>query len=176
MKLIRRSSTTLDIGKGRTISGYINLFEPMLTNDSHYEVFAKDAFKNADMSNTILASNHDTQAATASTSNGTLKISFKDKGLYFTANIIEGADGDRVLSQVKGGVSDQVSLGAYVDEDRIITRAYKGKRLLTFTRVLSVRDVAPTYNGAWKEATIVRNRTFGTKKRSLLMLRLLCIK
>lgn len=77
---------------------------------------------------------------------------------------------------MKGGVSDQVSLGAYVDEDRIITRAYKGKRLLTFTRVLSVRDVAPTYNGAWKEATIVRNRTFGTKKRSLLMLRLLCIK
>ena len=116
---IKRINGEVSLEKDRKVSGHIPLFRNLLTDGSHYERFAADSFKTADMSRCVLALNHNIDNACAGTMNDTLRISFDSQGISWEADIAKTSIGDDTLENVRSGLANQCSLRFWVAEDDI---------------------------------------------------------
>lgn len=153
----------------KIVKGYASTFNEPYTLYSDDEVEIREqvdaqAFNNADMSDVILQYDHEGRVF-ARMSNGTLKVTPDDKGLYIEADLAGTDIGRQLFEEIKGGYTTKMSYGYTVggstwersklDDGRIL-------ELRTITSVNKVYDVSavslPANNGT---SISVRNLSNG---------------
>lgn len=100
------------------ISGYATTFnDPYLinSNDIVYEVIDPNAFRGCDMSDVIMQFDHAGHVL-ARTTNGTLKLTVDQKGLYCEARLDGTEEGRKVFEEVKGAYLSKMSFRFTVAE------------------------------------------------------------
>ena len=156
---LKRINGEVSVEKDRKVSGYIPLFRNLLTDGNHYERFAADSFKTADMSRCVLALNHNIDNACAGTMNDTLRISFDSQGVSWEADVAKTRIGDDTIENVRSGLANQCSLRFWIDHDDVEIERGAGQNGLdsvVFNKVERLMDFAPTPQGAYDGETISR--------------------
>ena len=165
----------IEANQNRIISGFIPLWNPLEVNGQFYESFSRTAFDGVDLSRTYLALNHDVNFAVGSVKSGTLKIDFKDDGLHWSSDVIEGADGDKVLNQVRSGVASECSLKYLPDHSSVARTTHKGKPYFKIGKVKQLADLAPCVVGAYGVFSSTRSSIFFNRRRADALLNLLLL-
>ena len=103
------------------VEGYATTFnEPyVLYSYDGYEVQEQidgRAFDECDMSDVIMQYDHNGRVF-ARTSNGTLKLSADEKGLYVVADLSGTQEGRALYEEIKGGYTTKMSFGFVINED-----------------------------------------------------------
>ena len=101
----------------RTVEGYAVVFNRSTDLGWFTEEIDRDAFKGTDMSNVYLLFNHDENNVLAGTSNGSLKMTIDDNGLFQASEIIDTNTGEDVLKLVKNNLINKMSFAFTIDED-----------------------------------------------------------
>lgn len=83
------------------------------------ERVARDAFKNADMSDVIMQYDHQGRVF-ARLSNGTLQLEEDDHGLKVRANLGGTEIGRQLYEEIRGGYTNKMSFGFTVTDDDIV--------------------------------------------------------
>ena len=103
------------------------------------EEVSKDAFLNADMSDTIFQLNHE-GTVYARMSNDTMKLDVDEHGLKVTAYLGGTTNGKNLFEEIKGGYINKMSFGFIVADDEI--KADGKDYLRTIKRISKVFDVS----------------------------------
>jgi HK97 family phage prohead protease len=108
-----------------------------------WEKVDRDAFKEADTSDTVFQYNHGGHVF-ARTKNGTLKLEANETGLEVRADLGGTQGGRDMAEEIRGGYIDKMSIGFTVAEDVTVTEEDPEKILLTrtITKVKKLYDVS----------------------------------
>lgn len=108
-----------------------------------WEKVDRDAFKEADISDTVFQYNHGGHVF-ARTKNGTLKLAANETGLEVRADLGGTRGGRDMAEEIRGGYIDKMSIGFTVAEDVTVTEEDPEKILVTrtITRVKKLYDVS----------------------------------
>ena len=108
-----------------------------------WEKVDREAFKEADMSDTVFQYNHGGHVF-ASTKNGTLELTATEEGLSVRADLGGTQGGRDMAEEIRGGYIDKMSIGFTVAEDVTVTEEDPEKILVTrtITRVKKLYDVS----------------------------------
>jgi HK97 family phage prohead protease len=108
-----------------------------------WEKVDRDAFKEADTSDTVFQYNHGGHVF-ARTKNGTLKLEANETGLEVRANLGGTQGGRDMAEEIRGGYIDKMSIGFTVAEDVTVTEEDPEKILVTrtITKVKKLYDVS----------------------------------
>jgi HK97 family phage prohead protease len=108
-----------------------------------WEKVDRDAFKEADISDTVFQYNHGGHVF-ARTKNGTLKLEANETGLEVRANLGGTQGGRDMAEEIRGGYIDKMSIGFTVAEDVTVTEEDPEKILVTrtITKVKKLYDVS----------------------------------
>lgn len=108
-----------------------------------WEKVDRDAFKEADMSDTVFQYNHGGHVF-ARTKNGTLELTATEEGLSVRADLGGTHGGRDMAEEIRGGYIDKMSIGFTVAEDVTVTEEDPEKILVTrtITRVKKLYDVS----------------------------------
>lgn len=108
-----------------------------------WEKVDRDAFKEADTSDTVFQYNHGGHVF-ARTKNGTLKLEANETGLEVRADLGGTQGGRDMAEEIRGGYIDKMSIGFTVAEDVTVTEEDPEKILVTrtITRVKKLYDVS----------------------------------
>ena len=133
-------------GERREVTGYATTFnEP-------YELFCYDnwegyrihvmeqldaeAFANCDMSDVIMQYNHEGRVF-ARTSNGTLKLTTDQHGLFVEADLSGTEIGRQLYDEIRGGYTNRMSFGFRVSKDRREEERDEDNKVITVTRTIT---------------------------------------
>ena len=108
-----------------------------------WEKVDREAFKEADMSDTVFQYNHGGHVF-ARTKNGTLELTATEEGLSVRADLGGTQGGRDMAEEIRGGYIDKMSIGFTVAEDLTVTEEDPEKILVTrtITRVKKLYDVS----------------------------------
>lgn len=108
-----------------------------------WEKVDREAFKEADMSDTVFQYNHGGHVF-ARTKNGTLELTATEEGLSVKADLGGTQGGRDMAEEIRGGYIDKMSIGFTVAEDVTVTEEDPEKILVTrtITRVKKLYDVS----------------------------------
>ena len=108
-----------------------------------WEKVDREAFKEADMSDTVFQYNHGGHVF-ARTKNGTLELTATEEGLSVRADLGGTQGGRDMAEEIRGGYIDKMSIGFTVAEDVTVTEEDPEKILVTrtITRVKKLYDVS----------------------------------
>ena len=108
-----------------------------------WEKVDREAFKEADMSDTVFQYNHGGHVF-ARTKNGTLKLTATEEGLSVRADLGGTHGGRDMAEEIRGGYIDKMSIGFTVAEDVTATEEDPEKILVTrtITKVKKLYDVS----------------------------------
>lgn len=108
-----------------------------------WEKVDRDAFKEADISDTVFQYNHGGHVF-ARTKNGTLKLEANETGLEVRADLGGTQGGRDMAEEIRGGYIDKMSIGFTVAEDVTVTEEDPEKILVTrtITKVKKLYDVS----------------------------------
>lgn len=108
-----------------------------------WEKIDRDAFKEADTSDTVFQYNHGGHVF-ARTKNGTLKLEANETGLEVRADLGGTQGGRDMAEEIRGGYIDKMSIGFKVAEDVTVTEEDPEKILVTrtITKVKKLYDVS----------------------------------
>lgn len=108
-----------------------------------WEKVDRDAFKEADTSDTVFQYNHGGHVF-ARTKNGTLKLEANETGLEVKADLGGTQGGRDMAEEIRGGYIDKMSIGFTVAEDVTVTEEDPEKILVTrtITKVKKLYDVS----------------------------------
>lgn len=108
-----------------------------------WEKVDREAFKEADMSDTVFQYNHGGHVF-ARTKNGTLKLEANETGLEVRADLGGTQGGRDMAEEIRGGYIDKMSIGFTVAEDVTVTEEDPEKILVTrtITKVKKLYDVS----------------------------------
>lgn len=108
-----------------------------------WEKVDRNAFDNADTSDTVFQYNHGGHVF-ARTKNGTLKLEAKENGLEVRANLGGTQGGRDMAEEIRGGYIDKMSIGFTIEEDVIVTEEDPEKVVITrtITKVKKLYDVS----------------------------------
>lgn len=108
-----------------------------------WEKVDRDAFKEADTSDTVFQYNHGGHVF-ARTKNGTLKLEANETGLEVRADLGGTQGGRDMAEEIRGGYIDKMSIGFTVAEDVTVTEEDPEKILVTrtITKVKKLYDVS----------------------------------
>lgn len=108
-----------------------------------WEKVDRDAFKEADISDTVFQYNHGGHVF-ARTKNGTLKLEANETGLEVRADLGGTQGGRDMAEEIRGGYIDKMSIGFTVAEDVTVTEEDPEKILVTrtITNVKKLYDVS----------------------------------
>lgn len=108
-----------------------------------WEKVDRDAFKEADTSDTVFQYNHGGHVF-ARTKNGTLKLEANETGLEVRADLGGTQGGRDMAEEIRGGYIDKMSIGFTVAEDVTVTEDDPEKILVTrtITKVKKLYDVS----------------------------------
>lgn len=118
----------------------------------YMEVIDRNAFDNADMSDTVFKYNHgDIAMVLARASNNTLTMNTDDKGLRISADIIDTNNGTDVYKLIKRGDLNKMSFAFTVKNERSESDRENKIYTRTITAFDKIYDVAvvdfPAYDG-----------------------------
>lgn len=95
--------------ESREVEGYAVVFNATTDLGWFTEEIDRNAFNNTDMSNVYLLFNHDENNVLAGTSNGSLRMTIDDRGLFQTSDIVDTTIGEDTLKLVKNGLINKMS-------------------------------------------------------------------
>lgn len=95
--------------ESREVEGYAVVFNATTDLGWFTEEIDRNAFDKTDMSNVYLLFNHDENNVLAGTSNGSLRMSIDDKGLFQSSDIVDTTIGEDTLKLVKNGLINKMS-------------------------------------------------------------------
>lgn len=101
----------------RTVEGYAVVFNAEADIGWFTEEIDRNAFRDTDMSDVYLLFNHDENNVLAGTSNGSLKMSIDDRGLFQSSEIVDTTTGEDVFKLVKNGLIKKMSFAFAIDEN-----------------------------------------------------------
>lgn len=142
------------------IAGYAVVFDTptklySVNGVDYYEVVNKGALDNADMSDVVLRYNHaDTSTLLARTTNGTLRLTVDEVGLFVEADLANTTAGKDIYELVKRGDLSKMSFAFTVDSD------YYSLTTRYIESIKSIKDVSVVDFPAYQStvvATVQRN-------------------
>lgn len=142
MKLEVRASEEGEDKPSYIVEGYATTFDDpyLMWRDGDvewYEQVAREAFKNADMSDVILQYDHEGHVY-ARLSNNTLSLMCDDHGLFVRADLGGTEDGRKLYEEIKGGYTDKMSFCFTVADDELLREEKDGK--IKYTRNITAID------------------------------------
>ena len=100
------------------IEGYAVVFDSPATHSGYTEVVDKDAFNVCDMRDVSLKYNHkDSVLILARTRNKSLQLTVDDRGLFFSAKLIDTTTNKDVYKMIKSKLIDKCSFAFTVDKE-----------------------------------------------------------
>ena len=109
-----------------------------------FEQVDPDAFKDTDMSDTIMQYNHEGRVF-ARNRNNTLSLESDEHGLLIDADLGGTEIGRQLYEEIRGGYTDRMSFGFTVEAEEVEEQREKGKRtvyLRTITKIGKLFDVS----------------------------------
>lgn len=112
---------------------------------NYYERVAKDAFKDAEMSDVVLNIDHVGKPA-AKTKNNTLKLELREDGVYMQADLSKNATGRELYEDISNGFYDKMSF-AFTITDESYDKETRTRTINKIDRLYDVSAVTiPAYN------------------------------
>ncbi len=115
----------------------------------YYEVIARGAFDNCDMSDVIFNYNHGGKVV-ARLRNKTLQLFIKDDGLDAEANLGGTVEGRNLYEEIKGGYIDKMSFSFTIEESSYNVDTHTR----TITKIKKLYDVSAVDIPAYNETSI----------------------
>lgn len=146
------------------IEGYPVIFNKEVLLDDGisqwYEQIDRDAFKEADISDVALKYNHnDNVFILARTRNGSLQLTFDEKGIFIHAELINTTTSKDVYEMVKAELLKEGSF-AFTVEDEVVYKDANNIPHRKITKIGKLFDVAICPNGAYGELTEIYARSY----------------
>lgn len=136
--------------ESREVEGYAVVFNAETDLGWFTEEIDRNAFNNTDMSNVYLLFNHDENNVLAGTSNGSLRMSIDDKGLFQVSDIVDTTIGEDTLKLVKNGLINKMSFGFTIADGGEEWSERDGKEHRVIRNIDHLYDVSlvtyPAYN------------------------------
>lgn len=136
--------------ESREVEGYAVVFNAETDLGWFTEEIDRNAFNNTDMSNVYLLFNHDENNVLAGTSNGSLRMSIDDKGLFQVSDIVDTTIGEDTLKLVKNGLINKMSFAFTIADGGEEWSERDGKEHRIIRNIDHLYDVSlvvyPAYN------------------------------
>jgi len=135
-----------------TLEGYAALYDDETVVGGQRERIERGAFDGRLEDDVRLLFNHDNNMPFARTTNGTLKLSVDDNGLYYSADIIDTQAGRDLYAMVKRGLVSQSSFAFNIQERRF------DDGVMVIEKVGQLFDVSPVTYPAYEATTVVARK------------------
>lgn len=135
-----------------TLEGYAALYDDETVVAGQRERIERGAFDGRLEDDVRLLFNHDNNMPFARTTNGTLKLSVDDNGLYYSADIIDTQAGRDLYAMVKRGDVSQSSFAFNIQERRF------DDGVMVIEKVGQLFDVSPVTYPAYEATTVVARK------------------
>jgi len=150
-----------------TLEGYAALYDEETVVGGQRERIERGAFEGRLDDDVRLLFNHDNNMPFARTTNGTLKLSLDENGLYYKADIIDTQAGRDLYAMVKRGDVSQSSFAFNISERRF------DEGVMVIEKVGQLYDVSPVTYPAYEATTVVarqkeENKTVETMRKYTL--------
>jgi len=150
-----------------TLEGYAALYDEETVVGGQRERIERGAFEGRLDDDVRLLFNHDNNMPFARTTNGTLKLSLDENGLYYKADVIDTQAGRDLYAMVKRGDVSQSSFAFNISERRF------EEGVMVIEKVGQLYDVSPVTYPAYEATTVVarqkeENKTVETMRKYTL--------
>jgi len=138
--------------KPMTLEGYAALYDEETVVAGQRERIERGAFEGRLDDDVRLLFNHDSNTPFARTTNGTLKLSLDDNGLYYRAEVIDTQAGRDLYAMVKRGDVSQSSFAFNIEQRRF------EEGVMVIEKVGQLFDVSPVTYPAYQATTVVARK------------------
>jgi uncharacterized protein len=157
-EILKRSATLRAGKKPMTLEGYAALYDEETVVAGQRERIQRGAFEGRLEDDVRLLFNHDNNMPFARTTNGTLKLSVDERGLYYKANIIDTQAGRDLYAMVQRGDVTQSSFAFSISE-----RSFDDG-VMVIEKVGQLYDVSPVTYPAYEATSVVARKKVETKQ------------
>jgi len=151
-EVLKRTAELRAGKKPMTLEGYAALYDDETVVGGQRERIERGAFDGRLEDDVRLLFNHDNNMPFARTTNGTLKLSVDDNGLYYSADIIDTQAGRDLYAMVKRGLVSQSSFAFNIQERRF------DDGVMVIEKVGQLFDVSPVTYPAYEATTVVARK------------------
>lgn len=151
-EILKRSATLRAGKKPMTLEGYAALYDEETVVDGQRERIERGAFEGRLDDDVRLLFNHDNNMPFARTTNGTLKLSIDERGLYYKANVIDTQAGRDLYAMVQRGDVTQSSFAFSISE-----RSFD-EGVMVIEKVGQLYDVSPVTYPAYEATSVVARK------------------
>ena len=157
-EILKRSATLRAGKKPMTLEGYAALYDEETVVAGQRERIQRGAFEGRLEDDVRLLFNHDNNMPFARTTNGTLKLSVDERGLYYKANVIDTQAGRDLYAMVQRGDVTQSSFAFSISE-----RSFDDG-VMVIEKVGQLYDVSPVTYPAYEATSVVARKKVETKQ------------
>ena len=157
-EILKRSATLRAGKKPMTLEGYAALYDEETVVGGQRERIQRGAFDGRLNDDVRLLFNHDNNMPFARTTNGTLKLSVDERGLYYKANVIDTQAGRDLYAMVQRGDVTQSSFAFSISE-----RSFDDG-VMVIEKVGQLYDVSPVTYPAYEATSVVARKKVETKQ------------
>lgn len=157
-EILKRSATLRAGKKPMTLEGYAALYDEETVVGGQRERIQRGAFEGRLNDDVRLLFNHDNNMPFARTTNGTLKLSVDERGLYYKANVIDTQAGRDLYAMVQRGDVTQSSFAFSISE-----RSFDDG-VMVIEKVGQLYDVSPVTYPAYEATSVVARKKVETKQ------------
>ena len=157
-EILKRSATLRAGKKPMTLEGYAALYDEETVVGGQRERIQRGAFEGRLEDDVRLLFNHDNNMPFARTTNGTLKLSVDERGLYYKANVIDTQAGRDLYAMVQRGDVTQSSFAFSISE-----RSFDDG-VMVIEKVGQLYDVSPVTYPAYEATSVVARKKVETKQ------------
>jgi HK97 family phage prohead protease/HK97 family phage major capsid protein len=157
-EILKRSATLRAGKKPMTLEGYAALYDEETVVGGQRERIERGAFEGRLEDDVRLLFNHDNNMPFARTTNGTLKLSVDERGLYYKANVIDTQAGRDLYAMVQRGDVTQSSFAFSISE-----RSFD-EGVMVIEKVGQLYDVSPVTYPAYEATSVVARKKVETKQ------------
>jgi HK97 family phage prohead protease/HK97 family phage major capsid protein len=166
-EILKRTAELRAGKKPMTLEGYAALYDEETVVGGQRERIERGAFEGRLDDDVRLLFNHDNNMPFARTTNGTLKLSLDENGLYYKADVIDTQAGRDLYAMVKRGDVSQSSFAFNISERRF------DEGVMVIEKVGQLYDVSPVTYPAYEATTVVarqkeENKTVETMRKYTL--------
>lgn len=157
-EILKRNATLRAGKKPMTLEGYAALYDEETVVGGQRERIQRGAFEGRLEDDVRLLFNHDNNMPFARTTNGTLKLSVDERGLYYKANVIDTQAGRDLYAMVQRGDVTQSSFAFSISE-----RSFDDG-VMVIEKVGQLYDVSPVTYPAYEATSVVARKKVETKQ------------
>ena len=157
-EILKRNATLRAGKKPMTLEGYAALYDEETVVGGQRERIERGAFDGRLEDDVRLLFNHDNNMPFARTTNGTLKLTTDERGLYYKANIIDTQAGRDLYAMVQRGDVTQSSFAFSISE-----RSFDDG-VMVIEKVGQLYDVSPVTYPAYEATSVVARKKVEPKQ------------